>query len=304
MSTPSSATFGLHGDPGLVIAHLSDTHLLAEGAPLFGLVDTRAHLVELLDRLERVGRVDAIVVSGDVADLGEPDAYRIARALVEPVAARLGAQVIWAMGNHDERDAFARELLDTTADGPLDAVYDVDGLRIVVLDSSVPGWHHGAFDPGQSEWLRTVLSVPAPRGTVLVMHHPPLPYRQPLMRLLEFDDEAELQQILEGSDVRAVLSGHLHITSHGMFGQVPVSIANAAAYAVDLAVDPTKLLGNDASQSFNLVEVYDDTVVHSVIPVRDAPTRESLEGAFDPIAELSPDERRARFSRKPAPEPS
>ncbi|MFP3822267.1 metallophosphoesterase, partial [Bacillus sp. SIMBA_008] len=54
----------------------------------------------------------AIVVTGDLADLGEPDAYRRLRAAVEPVAAELGAPVIWVAGNHDERPALRRDLLD------------------------------------------------------------------------------------------------------------------------------------------------------------------------------------------------
>ena len=46
---------------------------------------------------------DGIVFTGDLADLGEGDAYAELRALVEPFAARLGTRVFWVMGNHDDR---------------------------------------------------------------------------------------------------------------------------------------------------------------------------------------------------------
>ena len=46
----------------------------------------------------------ALVFTGDLADIGEPDAYERLKALVEPVAASaMNAQLIWVMGNHDER---------------------------------------------------------------------------------------------------------------------------------------------------------------------------------------------------------
>jgi 3',5'-cyclic-AMP phosphodiesterase len=44
---------------------------------------------------------DAIVFNGDSADKGESEAYRKPRAGLEPLAAQLNAQLVWAMGNHD-----------------------------------------------------------------------------------------------------------------------------------------------------------------------------------------------------------
>ncbi|MFP3416540.1 metallophosphoesterase, partial [Bacillus sp. SIMBA_074] len=78
---------------------------------------------------------EAIVFTGDIADTAAPDAYVRIRALVEPVAERYGSQVIWVMGNHDERAAFRVGLLgeDATTE-PYDRVYDVNGLRIIALD--------------------------------------------------------------------------------------------------------------------------------------------------------------------------
>ena len=54
------------------------------------------------------------------------------------MAADLGAQVVWVIGNHDERAPYAKGLFDSDDDGPQDRVHDVGGLRIVALDTSVP----------------------------------------------------------------------------------------------------------------------------------------------------------------------
>ncbi|ERG63443.1 hypothetical protein L332_03130 [Agrococcus pavilionensis RW1] len=297
-------TYGMHPDAAVVIAHLSDTHLLAGGAPLADLVDTEAHLRDTAARL-RVAAADAdvIVVSGDVADLGEPGAYALAREILEPVAAEIGAPIVWTAGNHDERPAMREALgLGGGPLDPIDSIVEVGGLRIVALDSSLPGWHHGGFDEGQAAWLADALADPPALGCVLVMHHPPLPYRTRLMRLLEFRDEQRLREVVDGADVRAILSGHLHIGGSGTFAEVPVVLASATSYADDLAGPPPAMHGIDATQSFNLVEVYADAIAHSVVPALPHDSRETVPAELARAVDaLEPAERLDRFSRKPAP---
>lgn len=292
----------MHPDATAVIAHLSDTHLLAGGALLAEAVDTTAHLRATAARL-RVAAADAdvVVVSGDVADLGEPEAYALAREILQPVADELGVPIVWTAGNHDERPAMRRALgLDGSPLAPIDSVVEVAGLRIVALDSSLPGWHHGGFDEGQAEWLADALADPPALGSVVVMHHPPLPYRTRLMRLLEFRDEQRLAEVLDGADVRAILSGHLHINGSGAFAEIPVVLAGATSYADDLAGAPPAMHGIDATQSFNLVEVYPGAIAHSVVPALAHPSRETVPAELaERVAALEPAERLDRFSRKP-----
>ena len=96
----ASVQFGQHALARRVILHLSDTHLLAGDRLLGGRYDAGAHLRRTLTAAEATGvRPDAVVFTGDLTDLGEPDAYRLLRAEVEPWAARLGAPVVWVAGN-------------------------------------------------------------------------------------------------------------------------------------------------------------------------------------------------------------
>ncbi len=260
---------GQYPAPSHVIAHVSDTHLLAGGRPLYGKVNTIEHLTQALLQLERsIAHPQAIVFTGDLADLGEPDAYVRLRELVEPVAARMGAQVIWVMGNHDERADYSRLLFDQESDAPQDRVYDVDGLRIISFDSTVPGYHHGAITDDQLDWLADVLSSPAPHGTILALHHPPIP--TPLleaMGILELNEQPRLAEVLRGSDVRGILAGHLHYSTHSTFAGIPVSVASATCYTLDLSAEDRLLSGVDFGQAFNVVHVYEEQLVHSTIPV-------------------------------------
>ena len=81
------------------------------------------------------------------------------------------------------------------SDEPQDRVVEVDGLRVVALDTSVPGYHHGELEPGQLAWLADVLATPAPHGTLLAMHHPPIPV--PMLRAAELIELADQHRLAE-----------------------------------------------------------------------------------------------------------
>jgi 3',5'-cyclic AMP phosphodiesterase CpdA len=172
------------------------------------------------------------------------------------------------MGNHDERAAYARGLYDSDHDGCQDRVHEVDGLRIVALDTSVPGYHHGALRPEQLAWLADVLATPAEHGTLLAMHHPPLPL--PMLRaaeLIELHDQQELADVIVDTDVRGILAGHLHFSTWSTFAGVPVSVASASCYTTDPAPVDRFVSGVDAAQAFTMVHTYDDRLVHTLVPL-------------------------------------
>ncbi|MES2092479.1 MAG: metallophosphoesterase [Actinomycetota bacterium] len=306
--------FGQYPSPTHVVAHLSDTHLLGahssgDERALHGVIDTRRNLRRALEQLERSGaNPAAIVVTGDLTDLAEEDAYRSLRQLVESAADRMGSTVIWVMGNHDERLRFATDLYDEPCSGdpmtdaaprPQDRVHDIDGLRIIAFDSTVPGYHHGDLTPEQLEWLTGELSTRAPHGTLLAMHHPPIPTPIDLMALLELRGQARLAEVIRGTDVRGILAGHLHYATHSTFAGIPVSVAAATCYTMDLSAPLHSLSGVDGGQSFNLVQVYGDQVVHSVVPIGDPPAVSGFSARFvQQMAALSPERRLDIFSNK------
>jgi 3',5'-cyclic AMP phosphodiesterase CpdA len=298
----ASVSFGQYPPAVRTIVHLSDTHLLAANRPLGGRYDTEGNLARTLAAIERLDIApDAIVFTGDLTDLGEPEAYAALRRAVEPVAARLGAPVVWVAGNHDERPAMRAGLLDEPAGAePITAVHDLGGLRVIALDSTVPGWHHGDLDDSQLQWLAGVLAEPAPLGTVLALHHPPLPSHIPFFDILELREQSRLADVVAGTDVRAILAGHLHYSTSGTFAGIPVSVAAATCYTMDLARPADAVNGMDAGQSFHLVHVYDHTVTHAVVPVVEAETADFFTPEWVArMAALSPEERLEAFSRKP-----
>jgi 3',5'-cyclic AMP phosphodiesterase CpdA len=296
--------YGQLAPPSHVVAHVSDTHLLAGDALQYGAIDTVARFLPALERLTRIDPPpQALVFTGDLADRGEPDAYRALRDLVTPYAERVGARVVWCMGNHDERAAYSRELFGEESEETQDRVHDVAGLRIVSLDTTVPGWHHGELTDGQLAWLADVLATPAEHGTILALHHPPIPSPLvPAAEIIELLDTERLAEVLRGSDVRAILGGHYHFTSHATFAGIPVSVAAATCYTVDTAPLDRLISAVDGHQAVNVVHVYDDRVVHTIVPVPSAPEVDGFGTDVAPLLEaLSPEERLDMVSRKDSP---
>ena len=295
---------GQHPAPRHVIAHLSDPHLLAGGVRQYGVVDTEAGLELALARLTRLTHPpEALVFTGDLADLAEPDAYARLREIVEPAAAEMGARVVWVMGNHDERSAYSAALFGEASEAPQDRVHDLDGLRVVVLDTTVPGFHHGELSDEQLAWLAGVLATPAQDGTLLAMHHPPVPTPLvPAAEVIELLDQHRLAEVLTGTDVRAILGGHLHFSTHSTFAGIPVSVASATCYTADPAPLARLVSGVDGHQAMMMVHVYDDRVVHTIVPVDDAPEVSGYPSTV--VAELerlSREEVRDLLSRKDSP---
>src|SRR3546814_17916238 len=139
---------------------LSDTHLVAQGE-LYDAVDASTRLREVLSGIVASGaRPDALIFTGDLTDQGHPDAYAELKAIVEPVAAEIDAQVVWAMGNHEARPTFRSLLLGEDAtDHPVANVYDLAGLVVINMVSSVPGPHTGENSERHVAGLQTEFTV-------------------------------------------------------------------------------------------------------------------------------------------------
>lgn len=257
-----------HPRPSHTFVHISDTHLPGERSPLYGSgADADANLAEMLDRLVSSGlRPDALLFTGDLTDRGDAAAYQRLREIVAPAADALGCEVVWAAGNHDERRAMRSELgLAGAGDEPIVEVRWFGGMRVIVVDSTVPGAHWGEVPSSQLDRLEGELSTAAPQGTLLLIHHPPLPTVLDLAVTVELRDQDALAAVLRGSDVRGILSGHVHHPSFGTFAGIPVAVASSSAYGQDLAQPVGATRGQDAAQGYNLVHVYADTIVHSAV---------------------------------------
>jgi 3',5'-cyclic AMP phosphodiesterase CpdA len=283
------------------ILHLSDTHLERSDAPDARGVNAADSLRLMLAELRHLRDVDAIVVTGDLADDGAVEAYTAVRDLVGAFARPLDAPVFYTTGNHDERSAFAKVLgsghlaADGTdraeaAGGGCTAVSTVAGWRFVTLDSLVPGKVYGHLDAAQLDWLHAELRTPAEHGTVLALHHPPisldLSATQPVFGLR---DPGALAEAIRGSDVRVLLAGHFHLQLFGLLESVPVWVTPGVVNRIDLTTAPGTeravrgasaslvVLGEPGSPMFHTFHARDPRAHETVYELDEERTRRFVE---------------------------
>ena len=218
----------------MILLHLSDLHVRPHGVPAYRVVEA-SHLAERALRAARAfaPRPDAIVVSGDLTDCGLPSEYGELRHMLRRHLGDLPLYLI--PGNHDRRENFRTALAEfygVTAH-PEFVQYVVEDLpvRLIMLDSVVPGAGHGALCPARLAWLDARLSEAPDRPTFLVLHHPPMLCGLPLYDAINLHTTAELGAVLaRHHQVERILCGHHHRSMTGRLGHVIISSAPSVAH--------------------------------------------------------------------------
>ena len=248
------------------LIQISDTHLTVE-QDLFHGVDPGDNLRAGLGMLSEAGiEPDVVVLTGDLANTGDPACYEDLRAAIAGFVGNSATTVVYLPGNHDLRPAFRRHLLGQEAsDGPINQVHWRGGLRIVSLDTVVPGDEAGALATETLAFLRGVLSTAAPDGTVLALHHPPIPSPVAPMARIMLRHPEQLGKAIVGSDVRMVLCGHNHHDALGSVAGVPVWVSPSSAYRIDI-LSRDKVRGVPGC-AFSQIDLYEGGATASVVPV-------------------------------------
>jgi Icc protein len=218
-----------------LLIQISDIHLTAEGTLLPGVNpgdNLRAGLAALVEaRLEP----DLFILTGDLADTGDPTCYRDLAAIMGGAARATGADVVYLPGNHDVHSEFRRHLLGGRPTGTtINQIHWCGGLRVLLIDSVIPGEDFGRLSDETLTFLRGTLARPAPDGTLLALHHPPIPSPIEPMSRLRLQDPEDLADAIAGSDVRLIVCGHNHHEGFGTIASIPVWSSPSVAYRMDV----------------------------------------------------------------------
>jgi 3',5'-cyclic AMP phosphodiesterase CpdA len=223
----------------MIIAQITDTHLLPEGGKLAGLIDTNAQLEAAVSRLNELSTpADVVLVTGDLVDDGDPASYA---ALRERLGA-LDSPFHLIPGNHDRRRALVEAFSDHAylpRNGFLHYAIEEHAVRLIALDTLVEGQDGGALCEERLAWLDAALAAARDRPTLVFMHHPPFESGIRWMDVMGLSGASGLRAILDRhSQVRLVVCGHIHRPFHSMLGGVPVAVAPSTAWQVHLDLAP------------------------------------------------------------------
>jgi 3',5'-cyclic AMP phosphodiesterase CpdA len=195
----------------VLIAQLSDLHVRPAGQLYQGVADSNRMLGEAIVHLHGLDRrPDLVLLTGDLVDQGQPEEYAAARALLSALT------IPWLVipGNHDHRDNFRAAFADHSylpPAGPLHYCIDDYPVRIIALDSCVPGQHHGSIEPAGLAWLEATLATNRSKPTLVMLHHPPFVCGIPYLDRYRYREPIPLASILEAvGNVEIVVCGHVH----------------------------------------------------------------------------------------------
>jgi Icc protein len=226
----------------VLIAQISDPHLSAPGAELWGGYLPDFAFASVLERVAALRpRPDFVWLTGDLVQNGRPEEYANLRAQV----ASLDIPAAAIPGNHDTRAAFAAGLAGTGlrigAEPFLHLVVDDFPVRMIGLDSKgAEGEAAGRLSPERLDWLAARLGEAPERPTAIFLHHPPFATGLPAPDATRCLDGPALGRIVAGHPgVRLVAAGHVHRAIHTGWAGSAAAICPAVAWASppDFALD-------------------------------------------------------------------
>jgi 3',5'-cyclic-AMP phosphodiesterase len=213
----------------MIVAQLSDIH--ADGSS------------QALNRLDRVlswlrpMQPDAIIVSGDLAEYEHDESYQAIRGRLSAT----GSAFFVVPGNVDDHHALYQTFggqMGWSGARPFNCVGRVgDQLRVIGLDVTVAGAHHGDAAP-VLDWLSGELNSGGPPALIFQHQHPFYCGIDGKDRNTCRAGDELAQVITAASDqVLGLTCGHVHRPMFARFAGLPATMAPSVAGANRLKLD-------------------------------------------------------------------
>lgn len=252
----------------MLVAQLSDPHVPAPGKLLYGRVDTAAFFVRAVRAVAALDPApDLVILTGDLVDNGEPAEYTHLRELLAPLA----MPVFAIPGNHDIRGPFREAFAGDgylPPDGFLHYAVEDYPLRLVALDTLIPGKGGGELCAGRLAWLERTLAAAPQRPTMILMHHPPFATGIEFMDRSGLAEPAAFAEIVaRHPQVERITCGHLHRVIARRFAGTIVGTAPSTAHQFQLnfiSGAPLRMVFEPPGYQLHLWRDGDGLVTHTI----------------------------------------
>jgi 3',5'-cyclic AMP phosphodiesterase CpdA len=220
----------------MLIAQISDVHVTAEGTLLYKRIDTAGYLERAVAHILGLEtRPDVVIASGDLVDGGKPEEYARLRRLLAP----LPMPVYLIPGNHDAREPLRTAFADHAylpKEGFLHYAVEHSPLRLIGLDTLVPGKPYGELCAERLGWLSARLEERRDVPTLLFLHHPPFDCGIDAFdrARLNGGDTALADLVRRHGNVERVACGHVHRPIQRRWAGSVASIAPSTAHQATL----------------------------------------------------------------------
>lgn len=225
----------------MLICQLTDLHV----RPKCGATDDEAETNTMTEQACRVVAAfdpmpDVVIITGDLTERGHEAEYANLAAML---ARTLSMPVYVIPGNHDRRDALRSVLahLPGVTSDPFFVQYAVEDhpVRLVMLDTLVPGSNHGELSDAQLDWLDGTLAAEPSKPTLVAMHHPPFATGIPHMDKIALLNASAFRSVIaRHRQVERIVCGHHHRPIVGQCAHAVASISPSVAHQLALTFDP------------------------------------------------------------------
>ena len=238
----------------MLIAQISDIHI-RDHLGMFGeLVDTSKTLekaIKLLNALDP--QPDVVLATGDLTDDGTKEQYSQFLEIIAP----LNAPLLPLPGNHDDYsefiNAFSSTLPDEIPKNHCSYVIDNFPVRLIALDTSLPGQHDALFSEDHELWLSQVLEQEKDKPTLIFTHFPPFETGINFMDISGLKSADRLEKIIRSNpQVKLVVAGHVHRPIQTSFASTMISVCPSTGNQLKLDLNPKNGSAVDEPPGFQL----------------------------------------------------
>lgn len=236
------------------IIQITDTHLTPPGGQLHGSNPETQLRRAIDDVIARHADADLLVITGDLCNDGEPDAYALLRDILAPVP----FPIRLLLGNHDRRPEFVAAFPDHPVDaaGYVQSALDTPHGRLLFLDSHEPDVIGGIYAPDRHIWLQQALELAGDQPVTVFIHHPPMHDGIAHFRHIGLHDGGLLMARLAAhpGGVRHVVFGHIHIPLTGTTREgIAFSSGQACAHRFITEIDDPRPWWTDGNPCYRVL---------------------------------------------------
>ena len=259
----------------MILVQLTDLHIQPKRLALYRTAETNMLTERALRAVARLQmRPDAVVISGDLVDRGSAEEYRI---LADMLRRHISAPVYVIPGNHDRRETLKAELghLPGVLSHPDFVQYAIDDhpVRLVMLDTVIPGSGAGELCAARLAWLDSTLAAAPDKPTIVAMHHPPFVTGVAHMDAIGLRNPAGFEaMIARHAQVKRILCGHVHRPISTTVAHAIASVSPSAAHQIEFTLGDEPGFWNLEPAAFQVLTAHPGAaIVAHTVYVEDFP---------------------------------
>jgi 3',5'-cyclic AMP phosphodiesterase CpdA len=221
----------------MIIAQITDLHVVARGRLFYDMLPTNAHLAQAVAHINSLDpRPNVVIASGDLTEHGLAEEYDSLREIL----GSLIPPVFLIPGNHDRREGLLTAFADEDYMPKPDASFvnyavETFPLRLIGLDTTAPEHNYGLICEQRLRWLDDTLSARPDSPTLIFMHHPPFRTGVQWVDAFGLYGGRMMEEVVRRHrQVVRIACGHIHRPIHVAWGGTIASTSPSTCHQVAL----------------------------------------------------------------------